>query len=214
MADGQDQLSPTLPAHHAVGTSRAPSSWRAGPSIDDLDRLELFVSVHGDDLGSRFHPDVRFRRYLLDEVLRHARSERLATHEERHRSGVAGEEDGGLAGRVARPDQIYIVSLRQTGVAARRTVVDTGADKPIDRIQLKAPPLHAHREDNRPRSENVASIQPDGQFGRVDAFDPTGHDDLGAQPLRLLQRTTREIVPGDAKWEPRVVLDPGRGTGL
>ena len=50
--------------------------------------------------------------------------------------------------------------------------------------------------------------------GRVDAFDPAGHDDLGAQPLRLLQRPARELVPGDAEWEPRVVLDPGRGAGL
>ena len=50
--------------------------------------------------------------------------------------------------------------------------------------------------------------------GRVDAFDPAGHDDLSAQPLGLLQRPARELVPGDAEWEPRVVLDPGRGAGL
>ena len=48
---------------------RIPSRCRAGPSIDDLDRLELFVSVHRDNLGSRFHPDVRFRCDLLDEVV-------------------------------------------------------------------------------------------------------------------------------------------------
>src|SRR4051794_16037328 len=100
------------------------------------------------------------------------------------------------------------------GVAACRTVVDTGADESIDRIDLEAPPLHARGEDDRPRSENVASIQPDGQVGRVDAFDPAGHDDLSAQPLRLLQRPARELVPRDAEWDPRVVLDPGRGAGL
>src|SRR5689334_2663196 len=33
-----------------------PPRCRAGPPVDDLDRLELFASVHGDDLGSRFHP--------------------------------------------------------------------------------------------------------------------------------------------------------------
>ena len=127
---------------------------------------------------------------------------------------MVGEEDGGLSGRIARPDQIHIVSLRQTGVAACRTVVDTGADESIDRIDLEAPPLHAHRENDRPRPENVASIQRDGHVGRVDGFDPAGHDDLSAQPLRLLQRPAREFVPGDAVWEPRVVLDPGRGAGL
>jgi hypothetical protein len=35
---------------------------------------------------------------------------------------VVGEEDGGLAGRIARPDQVHIASLRQTSVAARCTV--------------------------------------------------------------------------------------------
>ena len=127
---------------------------------------------------------------------------------------MVGEEDRGLAGRIARTDQIHIVSLRQTGVAACRAVVDTGADESIDRIDLEASPLHAHREHDRPRSENVASIQRDGHVGGVDAFDPTGHDDLSAQPLRLLQRPARELVSGDAEGESRVVLDPGRGAGL
>jgi hypothetical protein len=193
---------------------RIPSRCRAGPSIDDLDRLELFVSVRRDNLGSGFHPDVRLRCDLLNEVGRHARCQRLAPHEERHRTGVVGEEDGGLPGRVAGPDQIHIVSLRQTGVAACRTVVDAGADESIDRIDFEAPPFHAHRENDRPRSENVASIQRDGHVDRVDGFDAAGHDDLSAQPLRLLERPARELVPGDAVWEPRVVLDPGRGAGL
>jgi hypothetical protein len=60
----------------------------------------------------------------------------------------------------------------------------------------------------------AASIQRDGQAGRVDVFDAAGHDDLSAQPFRLLQRPARELVPGDPEWEARVVLDPGRGAGL
>ena len=151
-----------------------------------------------DNLGSGFHSDVRFRFDLLDEVVRHARCKRLAPHEECHRSSVVGEEDGGLTGRIARTDQIHVVSLRQTGVAACGTVVDTGADESIDRIDLEAPPFHAHREHDRLRSENVTSIQPDGQFCRVDGFDPARHDNLGAQPLRLLQCPARELIPRDA----------------
>jgi hypothetical protein len=104
---------------------------------------------------------------------------------------------------------LVAVSLRQTGVAACRTVVDTGADESIDRIDLKASPLHAHREHDRLRSENIASIQGDGQVGGVDPFDPTGHYDLSAQPLRLLQRPARELVTGNPEWKSRVVLDPG-----
>ena len=37
--------------------------------------------------------------------------ERIAAYDKRHRAGVVGEEDGGLAGGIARPDQIHIVSL-------------------------------------------------------------------------------------------------------
>jgi len=51
---------------------RLPSRCRAGPSIDDLDRLELFISVHRHNLGSCFDPDVGFGRDLLDEIRRHA----------------------------------------------------------------------------------------------------------------------------------------------
>jgi hypothetical protein len=69
---------------------RTPSSCHAGTPIDDLDRLELFVAVPGDNFGSRFHPDVRFRCDLLDVVVRHALGERLSPHEERHRSRVVG----------------------------------------------------------------------------------------------------------------------------
>ena len=100
------------------------------------------------------------------------------------------------------PIKIHIFSLRQTGIAARRTVVDAGADESIDRIDLEAPPLHAHRENDRPRPENVAPVQGDGHLDRVDAFDAAGHHDLSAQPLRLLQRPARELVPGDAIGNP------------
>src|SRR6185295_16188743 len=45
------------------------SRCRAGPSIDDLDRLELVVSVYPDNLGSRFHPDVGIPCDLLNQVV-------------------------------------------------------------------------------------------------------------------------------------------------
>ena len=42
----------------------------------------------------------------------------------------------------------------------------------------------------------------------IRAIDP-GDEDLGAEPPRLLQRSARELVTGDAGREAEVVLDPG-----
>ena len=63
----------------------------------------------------------------------------------------------------------------------RRTVVHPGADEPIDGIDLQAPPLHACRENDRPRPDDVASVQRHGHLSGIDALDPPRHDDLGAQ---------------------------------
>src|SRR5437764_6800840 len=65
------------PAGHRVRADenehrfRIPAGCRAGPAVEDLDRLEPLAPIPGNDLGSRLHPYVRFRRDLLDEVLRH-----------------------------------------------------------------------------------------------------------------------------------------------
>jgi len=72
------------------------------------------------------------------------------------------------------------------------------------RIDPEASPLHNHRKHDRPRSENVAPIQRDGHVGGIDAFDVTGHDDVGAQPFRLLQRPRRELVTGNGEPAYRV----------
>ena len=48
----------------------------------------------------------------------------------------------------------------------------------------------------------------------VDPPDRSRDDDLGAEPPRLLQRTTRQLVPRHTRREAEVVLDPRRGAGL
>jgi hypothetical protein len=48
----------------------------------------------------------------------------------------------------------------------------------------------------------------------VDSLDRPGHEDLGAEPARLLQRATRKLVPRHARWEAEVILDPGGRAGL
>src|SRR3954447_4034930 len=49
---------------------------------------------------------------------------------------------------------------------------------------------------------------------RVHPGDRPSDQDLSAQPVRLLQRTTPELVSRYARRETKVVLDPGRRSGL
>ena len=49
---------------------------------------------------------------------------------------------------------------------------------------------------------------------RVDAGDRAGDEDLGPEPVRLLERPLRELVPGDARREAEIVLDPRGRAGL
>ena len=49
---------------------------------------------------------------------------------------------------------------------------------------------------------------------RIDPRDVAGHEDLGAEPPRLLQRAARELVAREALREAEVVLDARRGAGL
>ena len=62
--------------------------------------------------------------------------------------------------------------------------------------------------------QDVAAVEMHLTGRRVDARDRARDENLGAEPTRLLQRSTRELVAGDARRESEVVLDPGRRPGL
>ncbi len=80
----------------------------------------------------------------------------------------------------------------------------------IDRL----PPRDAAGEDDRPRPQDVAAVEVHLTRRGVDPRDRPGHEDLGAEPPRLLQRTARQLVARDTRREAEVVLDPGRRAGL
>ena len=63
-------------------------------------------------------------------------------------------------------------------------------------------------------SQNVTAVQMHLPGSRVDPLDRASHKDLGAEPARLLQCPTRQLVAGDTRREAKVVLDSRRRAGL
>jgi hypothetical protein len=60
------------------------------------------------------------------------------------------------------PISIDVTALRQTGVAACRSVDDASADEGIDGIAGQARPVHAQREDDRRSPQHLAAVERDG----------------------------------------------------
>ena len=84
-------------------------------------------------------------------------------------------------------------------------------EMPVDR---EPPPRDPAREDDRARPEDVAAVEMHLPRRGVDPRDRPGHENLGAEPARLLQRAAGELVPRHSGREPEVVLDPCRGARL
>ena len=111
---------------------RPPHSRRrrlAGPRDRGPRSPRASLAVHGRDLGADSDGDVGLAAHLVDEVLRHALLERVAAAHDRDGARVAGEEERGLTGRVARADDADVEPVRVGRLAARRAVVDALADQ-------------------------------------------------------------------------------------
>ncbi len=147
---------------------------------------------------------------LLDEIARHALLEVLAAAEDRDAARVGGEVHRRLSRRVACADDMDVEAVGGCRLAASRTVEDALSGKPVDPLDGQAPPRDAAREDDRPRSEDVAAVEVYLAGRGIDARDRPRHDDLRAEPPRLPQRTARQLVAGDTSWKAEIVLDPRR----
>jgi hypothetical protein len=121
---------------------------RAGPGTNSIAASRSVASLHRRDLGLGLDGHVRFRRQLVDQVLRHARRERLAAHEHRHRLGVAGEHHRRLPGRVAAADQVDGPAAEAERFGSGRAVVDAVAGEPVDARRPQPAPLDTVRHDD------------------------------------------------------------------
>ena len=177
-------------------------------------RLEGAVAAGGHDLRPRKHRDVRPGSELVDQIARHALLEAVAAAEDGHALCVVGEEDRRLARGVAGPDDLDVEAMGVRRLAPAAAVGDALARQPVEALDREPPPGHAAGKDDRPSSQNVAAVQMHLPGSRVDPLDRASHKDLGAEPARLLQCPTRQLVAGDTRREAKVVLDSRRRAGL
>ena len=71
-------------------------------------------------------------------------------------------------------------------VAPRRAVCDALAGEAIEALDRKPAPCDAARENDRPRAQDVSAVEVDVVCEGVDPLDRAGHEDLRAEPPRLL----------------------------
>src|SRR4030095_1219569 len=104
---------------------------------------------------------VRFSAELLDQVARHALFQGVAADDERHRAGVTGKVQSGLAGRVSGADQMDVESVGGARFAPCRAVVDALADEPIEAVDREATPGDAGSENDGSCPDDVAAAEVD-----------------------------------------------------
>jgi hypothetical protein len=111
---------------------------------------------------------------------------------------VVGEEHGGLSRRVPRTDDVNVEAVCVGRFAPRRTVRDPLAGEAVEALDRQTAPRDAAREDDRPRAQRVAAVEVHLTRRGVEAHDLSCHEELGAEPPRLLQRAARQLVAGHA----------------
>jgi hypothetical protein len=109
---------------------------------------------------------------------------------------------------------VDVQAVRVWRLAACRAVGDALAPEALEPVYGELPPRDAAGEDDGPSPEDVAAVQVQLTSRDVDSRNRARHEDLGAEPSRLLQRPARKLVPGHARREAEVVLDSGGGAGL
>ena len=86
-----------------------------GRAVLEVDPFEAPVAATAGDLGLEADVDVRRPFDALDEVVGHARGERLRSHDDGHRLGELSEVECGLAGGVAAADDTGVLACERSG---------------------------------------------------------------------------------------------------
>src|SRR6185437_2631782 len=169
MAVGSHSVSASAPMKMNI----PPQPWRLTLPLT-LSRMSIsarLCSPYTARISAKLHADVRFRAELLDQVVGHAVLEAWPPHDEGHLAGVTGKVQRGLAGRVARADQVDIHAVDGVGLAPRRTVEHALADQAIDALDGEVPPGYPGREDEAARPDRVGAVKRHLVAGRIDAGD-------------------------------------------
>src|SRR5215831_1176171 len=147
------------------------------PAVTNVDRCQMSVTVDGWYLRAQPDGYVVFPAKLVDQVLRHALLERVASHHESHLSCTVGKVQRRLSGRVSSTNEVDIQSTGGSSLAACRSVVNTLANQPLNALDRNSTPGHASGEDNGARPDDVIAIEKDLPSTRLDTSDGAGNQD-------------------------------------
>ena len=125
-------------------------------AVSTIDRLELLAPSTATTWRASRSSTFAFVGKLVDQVLRHARRERRAAHEHRHRLGVVGEQHRRLARRVAAADQVMSRPRGRALRCARRRSTRRGR-RARRRRDVERAPRDAGGEHDRPSSLRAPS---------------------------------------------------------
>src|SRR5262249_5414887 len=149
--------------------------------------LQVVASGGALNFGTGAHPDVGLRLDLLDQVVRHRRLQRRATHDDGHRVRLAGQVHRGLAGRVGPADHVdlFVLAVRRDGNGG--PVVGAAAGQLVAAGRRQLTVGDAGGQDDRVRVDGAAVGEADGALGTVDlqGGGRAGGDQFGAELLRL-----------------------------
>ncbi len=186
----------------------------SGLRARDVDLLEGFGAVSGDNLAVEQGTDRRARGDLIDQVLRHALFEPITATDDRDTACVARKVHRCLAGGVSGADDVDIDAVRVRGLGGGGAVVDALPAEPLEAADAEPAPRDTGCEDDRASVDDASAVEVNVAVRRVDPLDRPRYEDLSAEPPRLLESPARELVAGDTGREAEVVLDAGRRPGL
>src|SRR5207237_7204127 len=115
------------------------------------DPLEVTAALDGPHLGVGQYLDARVGLDALDQVARHAAGQVGAPDGDGHAAGLAGQVEGGLAGRVAAADHDDVDVATRSRLEFGRRVVDARSFEPIEVVDGEALVAGAGRPPAGPR---------------------------------------------------------------
>src|SRR6266581_4705176 len=111
-----------------------------GSAVASVNCSQVRVAVDRVYFRPRLDGNVRFCTELLDQVVRHALFQGLASNDKSDLAGMVGKIQRRLTGRISGTDEVDIVSVHAARFAARGAVIHPLADQPIKAINGETPP--------------------------------------------------------------------------
>lgn len=147
---------------------------------------------------------------LDGQIAGHVPGQRVLPHEQPDAGGVPGQEQGGLAGRVASAHDDDRVPLAHLGFEHGRRVVDARGLEPFQIPHVEPPVADAGRDDQGARVDRAALPHGDDVIARVQVQSAClcGDAETRAELVGLDRRPLRQFAAGDPGREAEVVLDP------